>query len=130
MNWLKKFMLGRYGSDQLSIALLFLSLLLSIVFFFFPVKTLSYLVYVPFVIFIFRVLSKNFVRRRKENTQFLKVWKPVETWIKKKQYQIKNSKTHKYYSCPSCKQPVRVPKGKGKILITCPKCKLEFIKKT
>lgn len=130
MNWLRKFMIGRYGPDQLSIAMLFLSLLLSIVLFFFPASVLSYLVYLPFVVFLFRVLSKNIAKRREENNKFLKIWKPVESWFKKKQYQLKNSKTHKYYSCPSCKQSVRVPKGKGKIRIICPKCKVEFIKKT
>lgn len=130
MNWFRKFMQGRYGADQLSIALLFLSLLLSIVFFFFPGTVLSYIVYIPLLVFVFRVLSKNIVQRRNENNKFLKIWTPVETWVQKKQHRINDSKTHRYYSCPSCKQTVRVPKGKGKICITCPKCKLEFIKKT
>jgi len=130
MNWLRKFMIGRYGPDQLSIAMLFLSLLLSIVLFFFPASVLSYLVYLPFVVFLFRVLSKNISKRREENNKFLKIWKPVESCFKKNQHRIKDSKTHKYYSCPSCTQPVRVPKGKGKIRIICPKCRVEFIKKT
>jgi len=130
MNWLKRFMLGRYGPDQLSVALLFLSLLLSIVFFFFPGTILRYIIYVPFIVFLFRVLSKNISRRRAENTKFLEFWNPIASWIGKKQYRLKDSRTHKYYSCPSCKQTVRVPKGKGKIKITCPKCKTEFIKKT
>jgi len=130
MDWLKKFMTGRYGPDQLSIALLFLSLLLSIVLFFFPSTVLGFIVYVPSIVFLFRILSKNIVRRREENNKFLKIWTPIFSWFNKKQYRIKDSKTHKYYSCPSCKQPVRVPKGKGKIRISCPKCKIEFIKKT
>lgn len=130
MNWFKKFMIGRYGPDQLSIALIFLSLLLSIVLFFFPSAVLSYIIYLPFILFVIRALSKNIVRRREENNKFLKLWNPVVSWFNKKQYRLKDSKTHRYYRCPSCKQSVRVPKGKGKILITCPKCKLEFIKKT
>lgn len=130
MNWLRKFMYGRYGSDQLSIALLFLSLLLSVIFMFFPATILNYIVYIPFIVFLFRVLSKNITKRREENNKFLKLWGPVAAWFKKKQYRLKDSKTHRYYACPSCKQSVRVPKGKGKILITCPKCKIEFIKKT
>jgi len=130
MDWFKKFMTGRYGPDQLSIALLFLSLLISIVLFFFPATVLSYLVYIPLIVFLFRILSKNIVRRRGENNKFLKIWTPIASWISKKQNQIIGSKTHSYYSCPSCKQSVRVPKGKGKIRIICPKCKTEFIKKT
>jgi len=39
-------------------------------------------------------------------------------------------RSHRYYSCPRCRQPVRVPRGKGKISITCPKCSEKFIKKT
>jgi len=130
MNWLRKFMIGRYGPDQLSMALLFLSLLLSIVLFFFPSTVLSYILYIPFIVFLYRALSKNIARRREENNKFIKIWKPIASWFNKKQYKLKDSKTHRYYSCPSCKQSVRVPKGKGKIRITCPKCKIEFIKKT
>ena len=130
MNWLRKFMIGRYGPDQLSVALLFISLLLSIVLFFFPSTVMSYVLYIPFIVFLFRTLSKNTTRRMEENKKFLKIWKPIASWLNKKQNRIKDSKNHKYYSCPSCKQSVRVPKGKGKIRIICPKCKLEFIKKT
>jgi len=130
MNWLKKFMIGRYGPDQLSIALLFLSMLLSIVFFFIPTKVLNYIIYIPFIVFLFRVLSKNIARRREENNKFLKFWKPLASWLNKKQHRVKDSRTHCYYKCPSCKQSVRVPRGKGRIRIICPKCKIEFIKKT
>lgn len=130
MNWLKKFMIGRYGPDQLSVALLVLSLLLSIIFIFFPASVLRYIIYVPFIVFLFRVLSKNASRRREENVKFLKLWTPVASWFSQKQYRLKDSKNHKYYKCPRCKQTVRVPKGKGKIKITCPKCNSDFIKKT
>lgn len=130
MNWFRRFMTGRYGADQLSIALLFVSLLLSVVFFFIPGTALSYIVYIPLIVFLFRLLSKNIQKRREENIKFLKIWRPVESWFKTKQYRLKDSKSHRYYKCPNCKQTVRVPRKKGKILITCPKCKLEFIKKT
>ncbi len=130
MNWFRRFMIGRYGPDQLSIALIFLSFLLSIVLLFFPSTVLSYVIYVPFILFLFRTLSKNIARRREENNKFLKLWNPISAWINKKKYRLKDSKTHSYFKCPSCKQSVRVPKGKGKIRIICPKCKIEFIKKT
>lgn len=130
MNWLRRFMTGRYGIDQLSVGLLFLSFLLSIIFYIFPVGVLNYLVYAPFIVFLFRVFSKNHTKRRKENTAFLKIWNPVATWFYKKRNRISGRKTHCYFKCPACKQEVRVPKGKGKICITCPKCRLEFMKKT
>lgn len=31
-----------------------------------------------------------------------------------------------YYYCPNCKQQVRVPAGKGKVRITCPRCEHKF----
>ncbi len=130
MNWLRKFMIGRYGVDQLSVGLLFLSFLLSIVFYIFPFGLLNYLVYVPFLVFLLRALSKNYNARRKENNAFLKLWNPIADWFSKKRSRFNAYKTHRYFKCPGCKQEVRVPKNKGKIRITCPKCRLEFIKKT
>ncbi len=130
MNWFRKFMMGRYGVDQLSVALLFLSFLLSIILFFLPSTILSYVIYLPFIVFLFRMLSKNHNNRRKENDVFLKLWNPVSVWFGRKRTRANNMKTYRYFKCPSCKQEVRVPKGKGKIRITCPKCKLEFIKKS
>lgn len=130
MNWFRKFMYGRYGVDQLSVGLLFLSFVISIVFYLFPLGLLNYLVYLPFLMFLLRALSKNHAARRKENTYFLKLWNPLAGWFLKKRSRVSAYKTHRYFKCPGCKQEVRVPKGKGKIRITCPKCRLEFIKKT
>lgn len=129
-DWFRKFMVGRYGTDQLGIALIFLSFVLSIVFVFIPETMLRYIVYLPFALFLFRAFSKNVARRREENLKFLKIWSPVASWFRKKQYRLKDRKFNSYYSCPNCKQAIRVPKGKGKIRITCPKCKHEFVKKT
>lgn len=129
-DWFRKFMVGRYGTDQLGIALIFLSFVLSIVFVFIPETMLRYIVYLPFALFLFRAFSKNVARRREENIKFLKFWGPVASWFRKKQYRLKDRKFNSYYSCPNCKQAIRVPKGKGKIRITCPKCKHEFVKKT
>lgn len=130
MNWFRKFMMGRYGVDQLSVALLFLSFLLSIILFFLPSTILSYVIYLPFIVFLFRMLSKNHNSRRKENAVFLKLWNPVSMWFGTKRARANKMKAYRYFKCPGCKQEVRVPKGKGKIRITCPKCKLEFIKKS
>jgi ribosomal protein L37AE/L43A len=67
---------------------------------------------------IFRTLSRNTYKRYQENRKFLAL-----------QQRIKD-RDHRYFSCPRCKQTVRVPRGKGKIAISCPKCKEKFIKKT
>ena len=97
MNWLKNFMMGRYGVDQLSAGLLFLSFVLSIVFYIFPLGLLSYLVYLPFILFLFRALSKNHNARRKENMAFLKLWNPIAAWFGKKSRKLSSYKTHRYF---------------------------------
>ena len=128
MNWLKKFMHGRYGADQLSRALLILSFILIIIGGFLP-RNLSSLVvigYIPTVMCIFRIFSKNIFKRKQENYKYLKCENSVTKWGKQKLNRAKDSKTHKYFTCPDCKQQLRVPRGQGKISVTCPKCKKSF----
>ena len=128
MNWLKKFMYGRYGADQLSRALIVLSFILIIILGFLP-SNLSILVvigYIPTVICIFRIFSKNMFKRKQENYKYLKWESSITKWSKQKLNRAKDSKTHKYFTCPDCKQKLRVPRGQGKISVTCPKCKKSF----
>ena len=118
----RRFMEGRYGTDKLNIAILLLGLGLSV---------LSFLIILPFTkillciasyilmgIAIFRCLSRKIYKRYRENLRFLMLLDRFK------------DKEHRYFICPKCLQPVRVPKGKGKISITCPKCSEKFIKKT
>lgn len=129
MNWLRKFMMGRYGVDKLSIALIVLSFIFTILFRFFPSRILSTLyILIPFIAY-FRILSKNTYKRYQENQQFLKYWQPIENNIKNFINRFKNRKDYKYLKCTNCKQKIRVPRGKGKIKIICPKCKKTMIKK-
>ena len=128
MNWLKKFMYGRYGGDDLSKALLVLSFILIIIARFLP-KSLSSLIaigYIPTLVCVFRIFSRNIFKRRQENYKYLKIKNSVVIWSKQKLNRVKDSKTHKYFKCPDCKQKLRVPRGKGKISVTCPKCKKTF----
>ena len=64
-----------------------------------------------------------------ENEKYLKAIKPVQQFfnLQKKRF---SDRSHKYYRCPSCKQMVRLPKGKGKIIVTCPSCHQKFEKRT
>ncbi len=39
-------------------------------------------------------------------------------------------KTYKYYRCKYCETVFRIPKGKGKVRVTCPGCKEQYTKKT
>ena len=115
-------MAGRYGTDKLNIAILTAGVvvcLLGMFPLFTPIKlALSTISWVLMIVAIFRMLSRNTYKRYQENRKYLRL---VE--------QLKD-RQHRYYTCPRCRQPVRVPRGKGKIAITCPKCKEKFIKKT
>ena len=128
MNWLKKVMYGRYGGDHLSRALLILSFILIIIADFLP-RSLSELVfigYIPMFVCVFRILSRNIYKRQQENYKYLRIRNSVMIWFKQKLDRAKDLKTHKYFTCPDCKQKLRVPRGKGKISVTCPKCKKTF----
>jgi len=128
MNWLKKLMYGRYGGDQLSRALLVLSFILLIIAGFLPrsLSILSVIAYIPTFICIYRIFSKDIYKRRQENYKYLKIENSGTKWFKQKLNTTKGLKTHKYFTCPDCKQRLRVPRGQGKISITCPKCKRAF----
>jgi hypothetical protein len=136
MDRIRQFFYGRYGNDQLNIALLVFAVLLWVVFRMTPVWYLGYVGYVPLAFSVYRSLSKNIDQRRRENEVFVKVLRKLRFWTQKNKEQIhakksqRQDKEHKYYKCPSCGAQLRVPKGKGKICITCPKCRKEFIKKT
>ncbi len=130
MNWLRKFMMGRYGGDQLSMVLLVFSLLLTFIAQLSRLPILAYISYIPLCISIFRILSRNVEKRRMENYKFAMVISPAYSRFTKIQKRVKDSKTHRYFRCPNCKASLRVPKDKGKIVITCPKCNTEFRKKT
>jgi hypothetical protein len=130
MNWLKKFMYGRYGSDQLSMALLIFSILLTFIARLAKLPLLSLISYIPLGVCIFRMLSKNINKRSMENYKFSMLISPVYSWFTKIRRRFAESKTRKFLKCPQCKAELRLPKGKGKIIVTCPKCRNEFRSKT
>ena len=123
-------MIGRYGPDQLGLALVVCSIVLSIVSSFTGLGILSFIGYVLVIFAFYRFLSHNLEARRRENDRFVTVWYPLRTKIKNRFDELKSSKQYKFFRCPSCKNRLRVPRGKGKIRITCPKCGLRFEKKT
>ena len=118
----RHFMLGRYGSDKLNTAVLLAGLVACLLSMFLKLPILNLLLtlfsYVCMGWAIFRMLSRNTYKRDEENRKYLRFLEQLK------------DKQHKYYACPRCRQTVRVPKGKGKIAITCPKCKEKFIKRT
>ena len=119
---LRNFMMGRYGTDKLNIAILGAGLILCLLVMFIRVPLLDLLLtvlsYGLMIWAIFRSLSRNTYKRYQENRKYLRLLERIK------------DREHRYFDCPRCRQPVRVPRGKGKIAITCPKCKEKFIKKT
>lgn len=137
MNWLRNFMMGRYGLDQMTVGLLvgmMVFSLLSSLTWFLPL----YLISIALMVWaIFRVFSRNTAARARENEKFLvfwnqvkKWWNGVRQWFAKQKRKWDDRKTHVYFRCPNCKKELRVPKGKGKLEVTCPLCRSKFIKKT
>lgn len=120
--YLRHFMLGRYGTDKLNMAILGAGVVLSLLSMFvvapMPDCILTALSYGLMFWAIFRTLSRNTYKRYQENRKYLRFLERVK------------DREHRYFDCPRCHQPVRVPRGKGKIAITCPKCKEKFVKKT
>lgn len=129
MNRAAQFLSGRYGNDALNVALMLLAVAISVVLRFTPVWYLSFLCYVPMGWMLFRAFSRNIAARQRENQLFLAPIRRLQTWAAGRKAKA-NDTTHRYYKCPACKAQLRVPKGKGKICITCPKCRKEFVKKT
>ncbi len=127
---LARFMQGRYGAyDTLNkwllgafIVLIVLSCFLGSVF---DILALVVLVYAYF-----RIFSRNISKRMAENQKFISWKSRVPAFFKKRFATLKTLRTHHIYRCPQCHQKVRVPRGKGKICITCPKCHTEFTKRS
>jgi hypothetical protein len=138
---MNRFMAGRHGSDQLSWALLIAYCVLLFVSDAAGIPLIATIGLVLLAWSFFRMLSRNNSARWRENEWFLARWRRVSggfrrnsgrfsNWQRQQTYRIRDKKTYKYYRCPKCKNTLRVPKGRGKIVITCPVCRTEFIKKT
>ena len=137
---LRKFMVGRYGADELNRFLTICGWVLLLAGFVLSsiqknntqnlgslMVTLSWAL---LIWSIFRTLSKNTQKRASENYQYFVYKNEVVSWWKQRKTRWQDRKVHRYFRCPQCRATVRVPKGKGKIRITCPHCKNQFVKKS
>lgn len=126
---LYRFMQGRYGSDQLNKFLMIVILVFMVLSLF--IDGPFYLLGMIGIVYVyFRMFSKNIYKRSAENSAYLKYEYKVRQWWKTLKRDMQQRKTHHIYRCPSCKQKIRIPKGKGKIEIRCPKCSHTFIKRS
>lgn len=129
-NWLRNFMIGRYGPDQLYIALFLSAVIVGILSGLTGLGLLHILAYALLIFAMFRFLSRNITRRRLENDRFLRLWWPVRNFFVNRFKRLRSMKTHCFFKCPACKNLLRVPRGKGRIQITCPRCGERFERKT
>ncbi len=125
-----RFMQGRYGTDQLSKAMMIVGLVAMLIASIFPNNIIYLLSLLLIIISYIRIFSKDHQKRYKENQWYLKHFSFVNHLIPNLQRKINQSKQYHIYKCPKCKQKMRIPRGKGKIQIRCRKCGNEFIKRS
>ncbi len=127
-------MQGRYGIDQLSKFLPITGLIIVIASSFLggrPIALILYFVGWILVIYCyFRVFSRNVAKRYAENQSFLTRTYKIRNFFQKQKNIWQQRRVYHIYTCPSCRQKIRIPKGKGKIEVRCPKCGTTFIKKS
>ena len=126
MNWLRAFMAGRNGVDQLGIALVIVALAINFLAQLTRLTFLSFIAFAVLIITIIRALSKNLSKRREENRRFLIIGDKIKGDFDGWKDRRSQSKHYKFFTCPGCKNKLRVPRGKGKIQITCPRCGQRF----
>ena len=144
-NRFQQFMYGRYGMDQLNRFLSTVALIILVVSMFIRRPIVEIIALALLFWCYYRMFSKNIAKRSAENQKYMNFRYRAVCFFKKgrnggstnfAQKQVKwkahqeQKKIYRFYSCPNCSQKVRVPKGKGKICITCPKCRTEFVKRT
>lgn len=125
-----RFMQGRYGMDGFSGFLIGAGLAVAVLNVFFGSNILTVLSW-GFVIFAYsRIFSKNHARCIAQNAWFYERTRGIRGFMKKEKSRMRIRKTHHIYTCKKCGQKIRIPKGKGRIIVTCPKCRNEFSKRS
>ena len=121
-EWLR----GRQGPDDLAIACVYLALLLVVINLFAKAAWVGWLALALIVYAGFRIQSKNLGSRSRENAAFLKAIGPARPWLQNPKAAAAEAKQYKHVKCTHCGQKVRVPRGKGRLRVTCPKCHEKF----
>lgn len=123
-------MQGRYGGDELSRFISMITLILIVVFMFvrFPYENLIILALLIYLYF--RIFSKNISKRYAENQKFLRFRDKVLHRSSQAGRSRADRKNYHIYKCPGCGQKIRIPRGKGRIMVRCPRCGSEFEKRS
>lgn len=125
---IRRFMIGRNGSDELAFALLIAALVLSILSSILNSGILSLLSMVAYVFCIFRMFSKNVSKRYSENQRYVDAKRKATTSVSQAWIRLKNIRKYKYFKCPECHALLRLPRKVGEVTVTCGKCRHAFKK--
>lgn len=125
-----RFMQGRYGYDEFGRFLIFTALVLTILGYIPFLRIMSLLGVAVLVYYLYRMYSKNHTARRMELNRYYVVSDKVKKEIRLKKSRWNDRKTHVYFKCKNCGAIIRVPKNKGEIEVTCPRCRARTTKKT
>lgn len=123
-------MYGRNGVDSLGKFVLVISIIVMLLAGWTDSLILSYLSWIGIIYLYFRMFSRNIYKRSSENQWYLNKTYKIRTFFYRQKNLLLQRKTHHIYKCPTCRQKIRVPRGKGQIEIRCPKCNTRFIKKS
>lgn len=123
-----RFMYGRYGVDALGKCMLGLGLTCAVMTWFTDTALFPLLSWVFIIWTYFRMFSKNIYKRSAENRMYLEKTYRLRCFFARQKNMLVQRKTHHIYTCPTCKQKIRIPRGKGRIEVRCPKCSATFIK--
>ncbi|HAG68464.1 MAG TPA: hypothetical protein DCL38_00660 [Lachnospiraceae bacterium] len=123
-----RFMSGRYGMDQFSRFLGFLGFVFIVIGMLSKKGIFTSITLLILIYLYFRMFSRNINKRYMENQRFLELTAKARNYFQKIRYRLSDLRTHHIYTCPSCRQKIRIPRGKGRIEISCPKCSTKFIK--
>ena len=121
-----EWMRGRRGPDDIVYACIYVAFVLVIINLFAHWAWMSWLALALIAYGIFRIQSKNLGARASENEKFLKAIGPLRPWLQNPKAAAAEAKQFKHVKCSRCGQKVRVPRGKGKLRVTCPKCREKF----
>ncbi|MDO4804990.1 MAG: hypothetical protein Q4A32_09260 [Lachnospiraceae bacterium] len=127
-NGFRRFMIGRYGSDDLGRFLTTVLIILIVISFLFRNAIFQGVIWILFLYTYFRLFSRNYAKRAAENEWFLARTEKIRKFFRVRKKRFDDRKDYKHFTCPGCGQDIRVPKGKGHIRISCPKCHHTFEK--
>lgn len=132
-NWqykIAQWMQGRYGIDECTQALMIAGCVLVVIHFFIGSSLISLLSLLCFIVGIARMLSRNYSARRRELEKYQQIMEKPKAWWRLTNKRYENRHTTMYFKCKGCGTILNVPKGKGKLLVTCPKCGTKVEKKS